>query len=127
MKTTKACYSQTLFLLYVNVFTLLKIIKKKIEKGKKKGLQALFKTNKQTNNKTTKKLKNEHTFILHICRTDNSNFSVGDILSIRGQQHVNIRGLQDTSDTTNSGMCYQLKGKYSLIVKICQHILVPLC
>lgn len=54
MKTTKACYSQTLFLLYVNVFTLLKIIKKKIEKGKKKDYKLYL---KQTNKQTTKQLK----------------------------------------------------------------------
>lgn len=55
MKTTKACYSQTLFLLYVNVFTLLKIIKKKkIEKGKKKDYKLYL---KKTNKQTTKQLK----------------------------------------------------------------------
>ena len=36
MKTTKACYSQTLFLLYVNVFTLFKKKKKRKRKRKKK-------------------------------------------------------------------------------------------
>lgn len=75
MKTTKARYSRTLFLLYVNVFTHFLFFFKKKD----------YKLYKKNGKKKPQLKKNEHIFILHFCRTDNSNCSIGDIPPIQGQ------------------------------------------